>query len=176
MTLEEAAQLDPDELAGEVVDGRWIPLTRSTWRHGEIAGNAYALLRAYARAHPGWSVAVGDPGAKLERDPDRLRGPDAAIVRADRRPTGKGVEGWLDGAPDVAVEVAGDSQSATKLLAKALEYLKGGAKMVWIVDGDARQVALVTPPGLVKVLDAEDMLDGADVLPGFSCKVAELFE
>ncbi|MGK4003408.1 hypothetical protein WMF31_12335 [Sorangium sp. So ce1036] len=76
MTFEAAARLDPDEAPGELDAGRWVPVTRRTWRHGKIAGNAYLLLRLYARAHPGWSVAVGDPGTKLGHDPDTLRGPE----------------------------------------------------------------------------------------------------
>jgi hypothetical protein len=51
------------------------------------------------------------------------------MVRADRVPTGKGVHGWLEGAPDLAVEVVGDSQSISEMTQKALEYIAGGAKM-----------------------------------------------
>ena len=162
--------------AGELVDGEWVPMTRSTWRHGEVANTVGFLLKLYAREHPGWSVAVGDPGTKLRRNPDRLRGPDVAIVRAERKPTGKGVEGWLEGAPDVAVEIMGDSQTASELIKKALEYLAAGAKMVWVIDAEAERLMLFTPPDHVQILGTEDTLDGGEVLPGFSCSVAELFE
>lgn len=113
LTFAEAALLDPDNYSGELVEGEWVAVPRNTWRHGEIAGNAYALLRQYARQHGGWRAAVGDPGAKLSHDPDTLRGPDAALVREDRRPTGRGAEGWVEGAPDVAVEVVGSGQAAS---------------------------------------------------------------
>ena len=93
MTFEEAAPLDPDQYPGEVVQGEWVPVSKSTWRHGMIAGNAYAVLRHYARQHGGWSVAVGDPGTKLTRNPDTLRGPDVAIIREEREPISKGVDG-----------------------------------------------------------------------------------
>jgi Uma2 family endonuclease len=176
ITFDEAARLDPDDEAGELDAGRWVPVTRSTWRHGEIVGNAYALLRSYARAHPGWRVAVADPGTKLGRDPDILRGPDTAIVRAERAPTGRGAAGWLEGAPDVAVEVIGDAQPASELTKKALEYLAAGARMVWVLDPEPRQVMVFTPPGGLRVVGPDDTLDGAEVLPGFSAKVAEFFE
>jgi Uma2 family endonuclease len=175
MTFEEAALLDPDEQPGEIADGEWVPMTKGTWRHGEILLNIAFLLKLYVRAHPGWSVAGADPGVKLARNPDRLRGPDVAMVRADRVPTGKGVEGWLEGAPDLAVEVIGDSQSFSDMTKKALEYLAAGAKMVWIVDADPQRVVLFTPPNQVQILGADELLDGGEVLPGFSCKVAEMF-
>lgn len=122
-----------------------MPGTRSTWRHGVIAGNAYALLRKYARDVGGWSVSVGDPGTKLGGDPDVLRGPDVAIVRMDRVPRGHGAQGWLQGAPDVAVEVVGDGQSATEHAKKALEHLGAGAKMVWVLDGESERVVSTAP-------------------------------
>jgi Uma2 family endonuclease len=176
MTFEEAAQLDPDEQGGEIVDGEWTPMTRSTWRHGEIVLSIGILLRAYTREHQGWSVAVADPGVKLARSPDRLRGPDVGMVRSERMPRGKGVAGWLDGAPELAVEVLGDTQTSSEMIKKALEYLAAGARMVWLVDADPRRVMLFTPPDHVQILGEDEALEGGDVLPGFRCQVAELFE
>lgn len=175
MTFEEAARLDPDEQPGELVDGEWISMTRSTWRHGEVVTTIAFLLKLYAREHPGWSVSTADPGVKLGRAPDRLRGPDVGMVRAERVPTGKGAEGWLEGAPDVAVEVVGDAQTISEMTQKALEYLGAGARMVWLVDPEPRRVVLFTPPDRVRILGSDDVLDGADVLPGFACTVAEMF-
>ena len=176
VTFSQAARLDPDVEAGELDQGKWVPVTRNTWRHGVVVGNAYALLRSYARAHPGWSVSVGDPGTKLATDPDVLRGPDVAIVRAERVPQGRGEGGWLDGAPEVAVEEAGDGQSASEHAKKALEYLSAGARAVWVLDADSERVVLYTAPDHVRVLGSGETLDGGEALPGFSCKVAELFE
>ncbi len=176
MTFEEAAQLDPDEYAGDLDAGRWVPVPRNTWRHGEILINAGVLLRLYARSHPGWSVSGADPGTKLAHNPDVLRGPDVGIVRTERKPTGKGADGWLEGAPDVVVEVIGDSQTHSDLAKKTLAYLAAGAQMVWIIDPEPQQLILYTAPNHVRVLARDEVLDGGDVLPGFVCKVAEFFE
>jgi Uma2 family endonuclease len=191
MTFEQAAHLDPDEQPGELDQGRWVAVTRDTWRHGEICVNVAAILRQYARAHGGWSVATADPGTKLRRNPDVLRGPDVGIVRAERRPTGRGADGWLEGAPDVAVEVLGDDQSVSELARKAQEYLAAGAQMVGVVDPGPSSVVVFEPPNRFRVLSADDTLDGgdvgvrvrtlpsvgrADVLPEFSCVVRELFD
>jgi len=175
MTFEEVALLDPDEQPGELVAGAWSPVTRSPWRHGEIASAVGLLLALYARQYGGWRVSIKS-GVKLARSPDTLRRPDVAMVRSERVPQGKGVDGWLEGAPDLAVEVVGDSQSYSELTKKALEYLAAGAKMVWIVDADPRRVVLFTQPAHVQILGPDEVLDGGDVLPGFSCRVAEMFE
>jgi hypothetical protein len=34
MTFHDAARLDPDEHSGELDEGRWVPVTKNTWRHG----------------------------------------------------------------------------------------------------------------------------------------------
>lgn len=176
MTFEAAAQLDPEEQSGEIVDGVWIPVTRTTWRHGEIVLSIGVLLKLYAKQHPGWSISVADPGVRLARNPDKLRGPDVGVVRADRAPTGKGMLGWLEGAPDLAIEVVSDRQSISEITKKALEYIAGGAQMVWLVDPEPRRVVVFTPPNQVKIFGADEQLDGGTLLPGFACKVSELFE
>jgi Uma2 family endonuclease len=176
VTLEEAAKLDPDEFPAEVVDGRLTPVLRGTWRHGAVTANVAFALKLFTREHAGWIVATADPGTKLRKDPALLRGPDVGVIRADRKPTGRGGDGWLEGAPDLAVEVASDNVTATELMKKALEYVGAGGRLVWIVDPDVEQVIIVTPPNAFRIVGRDDTLDGGDVLPGFACKVAELFE
>jgi Uma2 family endonuclease len=176
LTFEGAAALDPDLHPGEIERGRWVPMTRGTWRHGTVVANIVVLLKHYARTHPGWSVAAADPGTKLAHNPDLLRGPDVGMVRAERVPTGKGASGWLEGAPDLAVEVAGDSQSHADLAEKALEYLAAGARCVWVVDADKEKVVVYTPPDHVRVLGRDDRLEGGDAFTGLVCRVSELFD
>jgi Uma2 family endonuclease len=175
MTFEEAAGLDPDLTPGELDAGRFVPVPRSTWRHGKIVARVVVVLDRYASAHPGWSVSAGDPGTKLGHDPDLLRGPDVAIVRAEREPEGRGAQGWLEGAPDVAVEILGDRQAMMDLMTKALEYLAAGAKMAWILEPETARVVVFTPPGQVRILGKNELLEGGEALPGFSCRVGELF-
>lgn len=176
MTFEEAARLDPDRQAGELDNGRWVPVTRTTWRHGRLMLKVGMLLERYAQSNAGWMVAVGDPGAKLASTPDVLRGADVALVRAERVPQGKGVAGWLEGAPDLAVEIKGDAQTFSDLNRKAIEYLKAGSALVWVVDSDAETVVVFSQPDHVRVVGKNDLLDAGALLPGFSCRVAEIFE
>jgi Uma2 family endonuclease len=175
LTFADVERLDPDLQPGDLVEGVWVPVSKNTWRHGEIVFRISMLLGAWAERSPGWSISVGDPGTKLRRDPDGLRGPDIGIVREERRPTGTGQAGWLEGAPDLAVEVVGDNQSASELMEKALEYLRAGGKTVWVVDPAGQRVILVTPPNQFSILGPGDRLEGAEALPGFACTVKELF-
>lgn len=175
LTFEDVAQFDTSSQAGELEAGTWVPVTRSTWLHGEIVANITVLLGLYVREHREFSLSTGDPGTRLARAPDVLRGPDVAVVASERKPKGTGVDGWLDGAPDLVVEVVGDAQSPAKLVSKVLEYLHAGARMVWVVDGLARRVIVYTPPNATAVVGPDDELTAGDVLPGFVCRVNELF-
>jgi Uma2 family endonuclease len=176
MTFEEAARLDPDEQPGELDAGRWVPVTKNTWEHGRLMVNISTLLKLYVKQRPEWSVASGDPGTKLGRGPDTLRGPDVGLVRSNRVPTGKGAAGWLEGAPDLVVEIAGDAQSTSQLMRKAAEYFRAGAQIVWVVEPETKNVIVLTPPDHVRVLTSNETLDGGTLLPGFACRVAEIFE
>jgi Uma2 family endonuclease len=86
------------------------------------------------------------------------------------------VEGWLEGAPDLAVELVGDGPTATAVARKGLEYLAARARLVWIVDPHEELVMVLTAPNGIRILGAEETLDGGEVLSGFSCKVSEFFE
>ncbi|EYF02574.1 Uma2 family endonuclease [Chondromyces apiculatus] len=141
-----------------------------------MVANVVVVLKAYARAHAGFRVAAGDPGTKLKREPDVLRGPDVAMVRAERRPTGRGEAGWLEGAPELAVEIVGDAQPMSDLLKKATEYLSAGSKLVWLIDATAERVVVLTPPDHVRVLGAGEVLDGGEAFPGLRCEMNALFE
>lgn len=175
MTFAEAATLDPDTHAGELDGGRWVPVTRNTWQHGELASKVAFFLQLYARAHPGWSVSVGDPGTRLGVDPEILRGPDVGMVRVARRPVGSGVDGWLDGAPELVVEVKGDSQTFEALTRKVFEYLRAGALLVWVVNPGAQTVVAFPAAGPTRLLSVGDVLEGGDAFPGLAIPVAELF-
>ena len=175
MTFAEAATLDPDRQAGELDGGRWVPVTKNTWLHGVVVSNVVMLLKLYARQSPKWRVAAGDPGTKLGHQPDILRGPDVGMVDVSRLPTGKGEAGWLEGSPELVVEVKGDSQSFSELTKKVFEYLGAGAQQVWVVDPHAETVVVFHAPDRVQLLGRIERLEGGAAFPGLSIPIAELF-
>lgn len=80
--------------------------------------------------------------------------------------------------PDLAAEVASPSQSVREMAAKARVYLRAGTRLVWVIwpqSGhiDIWRADVLTGP--VQSLGLSDTLEGADVVPGFSYAVADLF-
>ena len=58
---------------------------------------------------------------------------------------------------------------------KCQEYFQAGVRQVWHVDRFAQTVAIFTSATDCHILTGADAIDGGEVLPGFSLKVADLF-
>jgi len=166
---------DPDarfELAAGVVQ----PTTPAGGAHGVVAAKLLYLLLAHVLPRRLGAVFPGDTGFVLRRGPDTLRCPDVAFVAGDRLPPGGVRRGFPELAPDLAVEVRSPTDRTRASRAKVAEYLGFGVREVWTIDPDARTVTAHAPEGTARRLDEGDALDGGDVVPGFRCAVAELFE
>lgn len=75
-------------------------------------------------------------------------------------------EGYISGAPDLAVEIASPTRFRPEMGAKAWSWLRRGAWLVWVVWPRRRQVDVWVPGHEAPVtLGIGDALDGADVLP-----------
>lgn len=56
------------------------------------------------------------------------------------------------------------------------EYLNAGTRLVWIVYPESQTVTVYRSRSAVRILTAQETLDGGDVLPGLSAPVKEIFE
>jgi Uma2 family endonuclease len=79
--------------------------------------------------------------------------------------------------PDLVVEVVSPSDRYTEMNEKARLYLSDGVRLAWLVDPAGRNVAIhaagADSPLVLRGDDA--VLDGGDVLPGFSIALRDLF-
>jgi Uma2 family endonuclease len=66
------------------------------------------------------------------------------------------------------------NDSLADVRAKARKYLRAGTRAAWIVEPRRRRVHVLGPPG-ARVLGDDDVLDGAQVLPGLAIRVARLY-
>jgi Uma2 family endonuclease len=173
MTAEELFALG-DDVMGELVDGVFVPMTPAGGPHGSINMRLAAALGAFVYPRELGELFSEQTGFVLRRRPDVVRCPDVAFVAAARLPGGvRG--GFLELAPDLAVEVLSSSNTAAEVLRKLNDYLGHGVRLVWIVDPDARTTAVHAPDASPRWLTSADTLDGGDVLPGFTMPVASLF-
>jgi Uma2 family endonuclease len=103
-----------------------------------------------------------------------VRIPDLAFLRADRL-QGLDVQQRLQGAPDLAVEIASPSDKPDDLARKAQQYLASGARAVWVLYPEARLAYLYRPGEGIEVRDDTQPLDNAELLPGFSVALSAIF-
>ena len=175
VTAEELEQM-PDNAHIELVKGEIVKMTPAGHEHGEIALAIGSLLREFVRRHKLGKTYGAETGFILSHNPDTVRAPDAAFVSAERAAKQKRREGFFDGAPDLAVEVVSPEDTVEEVDAKVLEYLQSGTKLVWIVHPKTQTITAYRSLDKVRVLTANDTLDGDDVLPGFAVPVKEIFE
>ncbi len=88
---------------------------------------------------PGRRV-VGDVGfvLNLPNDPERVRGPGLAFISNHRLPGGRPPDGFLRGAPDLAVEVLSPNDNPVEVQQRVRDYLDAGARLVWIIVPQAK--------------------------------------
>ena len=105
-----------------------------------------------------------------------MLGADVAFLRAERVPPEGAEDAYIAGAPDLVVEIASPSQFRPEMGAKAWLWLQRGARLAWVVWPTRRQVDVWVPGrDEPRTLILGDALDGADVLPGFSYTLTDLF-
>jgi Uma2 family endonuclease len=142
--------------------------------HGDIDGHFGYLLSAFVMPRRLGRV-VHNTGFVLERNPDTVCGPDISFMAAERVPDQVDTA-YLPGAPDLAVEILSRSNSKKDTAWHVAIYLRTGARLVWVVDPRKHTITVNRPNIQPEILGANDMLSGHDVLPGFQCRVADVFD
>jgi Uma2 family endonuclease len=142
--------------------------------HAWVARHALDLLRR-AGEERGLGFVFFDLGCRVATNPDTVRVPDLAFVAAGRFERDGIPRGFLDGAPDLAIEILSPSNTASEMQRKALEYLDAGARLVWIVDPDTATVILYRSRAEVRILGEDEPLDAGEVIPGLESPVSALF-
>jgi Uma2 family endonuclease len=159
----------------ELVKGIVISQPFNGLEHGAIAATICMWLGRFIFAQQLGEVLATGTGFTLAHDPDTVRAPDAAFVTAERVAQIKRRRGYFDGAPDLAVEVVSPDDKAEEVDEKVLDYLEAGTRLVWVVQPRTKTITVYRSLDQVRVLTQRDMLDGADVVPGFAVPVKEIF-
>lgn len=176
LTAEAFAEL-PDPLDGsrqELVQGVIVTMPPPSMHHGVVCNRVGRKVGNFVEERNLGFVSNNDSGVILERDPDTVRGPDVAFWTRERLPAVP-ARGYPEVPPDLVVEVLSPSDLFPRVLRKVQQYLKAGVGMIWIVVPDDRSVTVFRPGQSEVILGERDILTGADVLPGFTCVVADLF-
>lgn len=174
VTAEELERYPQHDYRYELVEGRVVRMSPVGYVHGRVVLQFGALLQQHVRA-AGIGVALTEVGFKLRSDPDTVRAPDIAFIRRERLPP-VDPKGFWHGAPDLAIEVLSPDDRPSDVQAKTREYLSRGVEVVVVIDPDARTATVFTDAAPSVICGVDDDLDLDDVVPGFRCRVREIFE
>ena len=112
----------------------------------------------------------------VQRSPDTVREPDILFVSVERLPLDARVEGYLEVAPELVIEIVSPNDTQRSVNDKTLMWLSHGVLMVVEVYPAERAVMLHRPNVSAETLAGDDVLDCGGVVPGFTVSLSEIFE
>jgi Uma2 family endonuclease len=143
---------------------------------GNSAAAASKLLGIYADvSHRGYVIDSGTGLQLFPSRPRRIPRADAGFISADRLPGRRPMKGHLTIAPELLVEVLSPGDHAVDVERKVREYLGAGVELVWVANPELYTVTIWRRDGTVSALTIDDELSGEDAVPGFTCRVRQLF-
>jgi Uma2 family endonuclease len=169
VSLEEFERLPDEPGKQELSEGELIIVPPVKFIHNKISLRLFRALDAWV-SPSGVGEVWHESGFQL--GPRTVRQPDIAVTLGHRIAPD---DGWLQGAPDIAIEVLSPGNSAEDIELKISQYIAAGAKSVWIVSPKARQVRVCRTDGTQTLLREPQSLTDEPVLPGFVLPLAELF-
>ena len=169
MTLEEFLESDLEDY--EYVKGELIPVPPTSAEHGRISTNLFLPLGVYVRENQLGDVYMPDTGFTVG---ERIMIPDIAFISRERIPADMSKAFPIP--PDLAVEVVSRTDALHRVEEKAFAYLEAGTQLVWVLKPVSKTVTVYRSETNITLLTRDDTLTGEEVIKGFSCQVAELFE
>ena len=176
LTAEDLMKMDSEGVRGELVQGAFYEIMGSGFRHTVIAGRFARHLGNFVEPRGLGLVGGADGGVRLERDPDTVRIPDAMFIPANRLPPYDDIDLYFESIPAIAVEVKSPSDSVAEVNDKARMWNSYGVPLVWAAYPETRTIDVHRADGSITTLYEDDILDGGEILPGFSVLVRDIFD
>ena len=175
VTADELLRMPDDGFRYELVQGELRRMSPAGFHHGRLIMNIATPLDHHVRTHKLGVVCAAETGFLLTSDPDTVRAADVAFIRQERIEQAAEPEGYWPGAPDLAVEVVSPNDLYTEVDEKVTDWLEAGTRLVVIINPRKRTVTVYHSLLQIVVLREQDMLDGGDVVPGWSLPIANIF-
>lgn len=155
--------------------------SRVTKRNPNHSGAVMALggiLRNWALTDPTrrGKVQGAEVYFRIRTDPDTNVGIDVALASPAQTAAVTKKSSFIDGPPVFAAEVLSPYDKQREIDETIEEYLACGVRVVWIVNPFHDTVTVYRPGAEPILYNRSQVIDGEPELPGFRCRVAEIFE
>ncbi len=175
-TDQEFMALTQDGHRYEIVNGELVDMGNSGAQHGYTCSLMLMALMVYVLSKK--LGVVFDSSTAFTMQNGNKRSPDISFFAKERlQGITKLPAGFLDGAPDLVIEVLSPGNTVAELDEKMTEYFANGSRLAWIISPSQHYILVYrSPQEPDRLLKSGDFLDGEDVIPGFRYSVAELFQ
>jgi Uma2 family endonuclease len=143
LTFEEFEKYEDDGMTHELIQGEHVVTPPANILRSLVRHNLHDTLRPYVREHQLGEVYIA---AGFKVSSDTFMKIDASFIRTAQLARTK-PDGYFEGAPALAIEVASESNTAAQLDLKMELYFAHGAEEVWIVYPQTRRVRAHFPDG-----------------------------
>jgi Uma2 family endonuclease len=170
VTNREFLQLpEPEGLRMELIGGEVVTMGHGKLRHEVVKSNLIEIIVRWLALNP---IGKLFSETMFQLDDRTSLIPDISVVFPGR--IAPGDTGWIQGAPEIAIEVV-SSETADTLERKVGLYLARGGKSVWVVFPEQRVVRTFDAAGQSNKYEQNQTLEDP-ALPGFSAPVSNIFE
>lgn len=153
-------------------------VTKRNPNHCAATANVTALLIAWlhTQSQPRGKVYAGEAYFRIRKDPETNVGIDVAVASAEQVAATSKKASFVEGPPVVAVEVLSPYDKQKDIDEAIEEYLACGVRVVWIVNPNYETVTIYRPGAEPVLFNRTQEISGDPELPGFRCRVADIFE
>lgn len=174
-TADELFRMPSDGKRFELVQGELRTITLSGSAHGYVVVEVTVRLGDFVSRNNLGCVFGAETGFRIERDPDTVLAPDVSYIRKARLDVTGIPDAFCPEAPTLVVEVVSPNDTAYEVDDKMQRWFAAGVELGWVVYPKRHTVTVYPSLNDIHVLKADDILDGGTVVPGFTCRVGELF-
>ena len=176
LTADDLFRLPDDESRWcELVEGEIVRMSPPGAVHGLVSQNLSVLLGQFVSENNLGRTFAAETGFVVARDPDSVLAPDGSFVRRARIEILGVPATYFPEAPALVFEVLSPGDTVREVGMKMRRWLSAGVELAWVVDPSARTVTIYQAPDDIQILTETDSLTGGKVLPGFNCRIADLF-
>ena len=158
----------------ELIRGELYPIMPAGTLHGVITNRLSTYLSFFVMENHLGEITAAETGFKLINQ--STVGADIGFVGKENLARFGIPESFFPTAPDLAAEVVSPGNSSEEISTKVEDYLISSSRLVWIVYPKRKVIVDYRTNNTVSFLHETDELDGEDVLPGFRCSLAKIFD
>jgi Uma2 family endonuclease len=166
----------PDYGRYELIDGQLVERKMGA-KSSLAATNLLIGFGYFVRSNNLGLVFQADCGYQIfAEEPGRVRFADGSFIHRGKLSEDRVPQGHCRVAPDLVIEAVSPNDTAYEVEDKIAQWLGAGVRLVWVIYPETQRVQVHRVDGTVTKLRSEEQLSGEDVIPGFQCQVAAVFQ